>query len=72
MNDQQLIETKGARQVPIKRRDGLPHATPIEIREALYTVLIEDAENPNTPRIPSHIGALIREAIARANRGEFQ
>ena len=55
-----------------QRQDGQRHPTPVEIRTALYTVLIEDAENPNTPHIPVHIGGLIREAFRRASDGEFE
>lgn len=72
MTDQQILKTEGARQVPIMRKDKQMHPTPVEIRTALYTVLDEDAQNPNTPSIPAHIGSIIREAITRANAGEFQ
>lgn len=72
MTSQTLIETKDAKQVQFRRKDGQMHPTPVEIRTALYTVLDEDARNPATPRIPVHINAIIREAITRANRGEFQ
>lgn len=45
--------------------------TPVEISSAFYQVLLEDAADPNTPHVPVHVGGLMREAIKRANRGDF-
>lgn len=72
VNDQSIIATGSVRQVPIVRRDGQAHPTPVEIRTAIFDALIEDARDPNTPYVPVHVNELIRSAIRRANRGEYQ
>lgn len=66
MNMQSIGKMRPVAQVPTRT------PTPVEISIALHAVLMEDDKNPDTPRIPAHIGGLIREAIKRANAGEFQ
>ncbi len=66
MNMQSIGNLRPETQEPLR----IP--TPTEISIALNTVLFEDSKDPQTPPIPAHIGGLIREAIKRANAGEFK
>jgi len=72
MTNQTLVETKGAEQVPFTRADGQMHPTPTEIHIAILDAIIEDANNPETPIIPVHVGGLIRKAVTAACEGKYQ
>lgn len=66
--DKDTMQTFAA-QVP--RLGVVYQPTQSEIRAALTEVLAADYDDKTTPIIPVHVYALIRDAFARANRGEF-
>ena len=70
MTDQRVIQTAEAEQV------GFYNPTQREIREALFTAFREDMEkNPvggEVPFMPIRAKQIIRNALDRANCGEFK
>ncbi|MGI3168418.1 hypothetical protein ACRARG_04650 [Pseudooceanicola sp. C21-150M6] len=66
MTDQRVIQTAGSEQVPFY------NPTQGEIRLAISTVFLEDQRESDEAPIPARVFRLIREALDRANAGEFR